>query len=500
MAAVTGLAAGLVEYLLVTIGGSAKGLVDVAVGTSTGAIAGLFYRYGGQNTCMPAIFLGTLYWFFYGTAFVLGILEIISGELETGVVRFMAVGVKTFVLTLGTTFGMQMTLDNSLEAWQDPGNVNCGRINLDEHWWRIPLYLLCSASTLGQYRMPINVYWRGLTVQLVGYEVQYQLFKAFEKRHNKDFLDTAAANACGAIAAVAAASLLSTLVDSLSYYYNARVLQRHQGKFSRLGEFMFSLNVFYIRLSNKLGFGKQNDVVFLKMTETLKKHSEELNDVNHHRSKIELSKEEESALLEAVIEAEDLNIWALLMPTVYQLVPGSLIAKMWFNAVFPLPLESEERKIEGTDYTYISEFPNQQEESVFQNLMVVAASLAIGLLIGFGLVEGATFLLKKIFDGCGSFAFDPTDSVRYTMMNKRSRLNADYTNAEDDPLSDDDEDDSEDFVLRDVEVGGAVSPSDTGDPSGFDKISANLGTTINNDVGKADDALGGGETSPLKIE
>ena len=30
------------------------------------------------------------------TAFVLGILEIISGELETGVVRFMAVSVKTF--------------------------------------------------------------------------------------------------------------------------------------------------------------------------------------------------------------------------------------------------------------------------------------------------------------------------------------------------------------------------------------------------------------------
>jgi len=29
--------------------------------------------------------MGTLYWFFYGTAFVIGLLEIIAGELETGV-------------------------------------------------------------------------------------------------------------------------------------------------------------------------------------------------------------------------------------------------------------------------------------------------------------------------------------------------------------------------------------------------------------------------------
>ena len=130
VAAVCGIAAGLVEYLMVTLGGNAKILIDVLVGTSTGAIAGIFYRYNGQHTCMSAVFLGTLYWFFYGTAFVLGILEILAGELESGVTRFMAVSVKTFVLSLGTTFGMRMTLENSLEAWQDQGN--CGIIDLDE--------------------------------------------------------------------------------------------------------------------------------------------------------------------------------------------------------------------------------------------------------------------------------------------------------------------------------------------------------------------------------
>lgn len=100
VAAICGLVAGIVEMMLVAMGGDAKVLVDVMVGMTTGAIGGLFYRFGGQKTCLPAIFFGTLYWFFYGTAFVIGILEIVVGELETGVVRFMAVSVKTFVLTM----------------------------------------------------------------------------------------------------------------------------------------------------------------------------------------------------------------------------------------------------------------------------------------------------------------------------------------------------------------------------------------------------------------
>ena len=68
---------------------------DTLVGTATGIIGGLAYRHFGGELCLASIFLGTLYWFFYGTAFVIGLLEIIAGELETGVTRFIAVSVKT---------------------------------------------------------------------------------------------------------------------------------------------------------------------------------------------------------------------------------------------------------------------------------------------------------------------------------------------------------------------------------------------------------------------
>jgi hypothetical protein len=440
VAAVTGIATGLVEYLLTTIGGSAKGLIDISAGVTTGLIAGLFYNYGGQQTCLPAVFLGTLYWFFYGTAFVLGILEIVSGELETGVVRFMAVAVKTFVLTLGTVFGMQLVMSTPINAWQDQDG-NCGNIDLDVQWWRVPLYVACSASALGQYRFPINVYWRGLAVQVVGYEVQYRLFKMFALTHDKDLLDTACSNLVGAMAAVVFASMLSFVVDRLGYYYHARVLQRHKGAFSTFGEFMFTLSVMYIRFSNWIGFGKSNDMVYLAMTKKLQQQSEELNDENNMRSEIRLTEEEEVVLLEAVVQAENLNIWALLMPTVYQLVPGSLIAKLWFNAVFPPPLESEMKAIDGSDLMYSSVKPDQAESAVFQSLMVVATSLALGLLVGFGIVEYGTWFLGKIFccfDKVVTTSIKGTDSIRSVIHRQKSRKNFHYTCDEDDPDSDSD--------------------------------------------------------------
>ena len=176
VAAICGLAAGSVEWAVGYLGGDIKVLIDLFVGIVTGIIGSVFYRFDGERYCLESIFLGTLYWFFYGTAFVVGLLEIIAGELQTGVTRFIAVSVKTFVLCLGATIGMQMTLVNSADTWSDQKS-QCGQIDLGSQWWRIPLYLACSVSVLGQYRFPIVQYWRGLTVQLAAYEVQFRTLR-----------------------------------------------------------------------------------------------------------------------------------------------------------------------------------------------------------------------------------------------------------------------------------------------------------------------------------
>jgi hypothetical protein len=115
-------------------------LLDVVVGFSTGVVGSLFFRYGYEKYCLSSIFLGTLYWFFYGTAFVIGLLEIVAGELEMGVTRFIAVSVKTFVLCLGAGFGMVVVLENTSDAWLKQ-DTNCDSSFVAGEPWRIPLFV-----------------------------------------------------------------------------------------------------------------------------------------------------------------------------------------------------------------------------------------------------------------------------------------------------------------------------------------------------------------------
>jgi len=66
VAAICGFCSGLVEWFSTSkyAKAEAKALIDVLVGATTGFIAGLFYRFQerGEEYCLSAIFLGTLYW------------------------------------------------------------------------------------------------------------------------------------------------------------------------------------------------------------------------------------------------------------------------------------------------------------------------------------------------------------------------------------------------------------------------------------------------------
>jgi len=94
------------------------------------------------------------------------------------------------------------------------------------------------------------------------------------------------------------------------------------------------------------------------------------------RDRIEFPPTEEDVIIDAIIGTQDINTWSILMPAVYQLVPGSIIAKLWFGAIFfENPYSNE-----GDD--------NQASQaSVFANLMVISTSIALGLIIGFCLFQ-----------------------------------------------------------------------------------------------------------------
>ena len=322
VAAVCGTTAGLCEYLITTIGGDLKILVDTVVGISTGIIGGLFYEYGGGDYCLPSIFLGTLYWYFYGTAFVIGLLEIIAGELETGVTRFIAVSVKTFVLSLGAGIGLLIsTSSGATDSWFDSQEQACEVYgDLSDRWWRIPLYLLCSISVLGQYRLPIVQYFRGLVVMLVAYEVQYKTSLLLSTMHDRDNLDTSVSNILGAAAGVVSACFLSWILNQIKAFHTARLLQENEGKDTKVGDFLFNFLNFFIRLSNSLGIGRESDFLKLEVGQKLKKQIRELKDPSNQRQEIDLLPKEENLILEAIVSSQELNVWSILMPALYQLV------------------------------------------------------------------------------------------------------------------------------------------------------------------------------------
>lgn len=439
VAAICGVATGLFEYALCSIGGEAKILVDLFAGCITGVIGGLFYRFQEPTYCLSAIFLGTLYWFFYGTAFVIGLLEIMAGELETGVTRFMAVSIKTFVLCLSASFGMLLTLPDPALVWVEQ-NEHCGSIDLDAMWWRIPLYLACSAAALGQYRFRVVEYWRGLCVQLVAYEVQYQVALWFTRRSasETDNVDTMASNIFGAAAAVVTACLLSALIDLTMKGYYAQLLQRGDHREDTANPFddgIYACLACKVRCFNKIRIGRRSELEKLDLERKLKKASDELKDPAHPRTEITLDPHEESLLLDTIVNAESLNIWAMLMPAVYQLVPGSMIAKLWFNAIFPPPLQEEDLPIGDTGFNYTSYTIDPVADNMFSNLMVISASLAVGLIVGFAIVQTC----EQTFT---ALAWWVPDHVKEEMKEGRELRTGMYTMAKDendDPETDDDE-------------------------------------------------------------
>ena len=57
------------------------------------------------------------------------------------------------------------------------------------------------------------------------------------------------------------------------------------------------------------------------------------------------------------------------MPAVYQLVPGSMIAKLWFNSIFPPPVVETDIMINGTNKT-VTIYAVDEANNIFSNLMV----------------------------------------------------------------------------------------------------------------------------------
>ena len=81
-----------------------------------------------------------------------------------------------------------------------------------------------------------------------------------------------------------------------------------------------------IRAVNCIGIGRKSDMMMLKVEEKIAVAADPARvDVP---PPITLEEREEDVLMQTVVELEPHNVWSVLMPAVYQLVPGSMIGKM----------------------------------------------------------------------------------------------------------------------------------------------------------------------------
>lgn len=389
VAAVCGLVSGLVEWGFGKMGQTGKLTLDTVVGIFTGAITGLAYEHMGKELCVSSIILGTLYWFFYGTAFVIGLLEVVAGDLETGVTRFMAVSVKTFVLCLGSGFGLMLTLDMKGEQNWFSHVDHCGTIDLGAEWWRIPWYLLCSIGVLGQYRFPLRHYWRPLIIMLVAYEVQWQMqeyyYGLYARKNNMDY---AASNAIAAMSAVITASFIAKFLTIFHKPINEQILRKHEGSYSQ--SCTEACNHTCGAVGRCLGLLRRSDIIL----DALPKLQAVADPARVDMPSVALDEAEEMVLLRAIVEDGEWSIWALLMPAVYQLVPGSMIAKLWFESLFPPAAPSD-------------------SSSVFANLMVIATSLAIGLIMGIAVARTGVNIYIYIAGKVGCIRTTEWKKVRF---------------------------------------------------------------------------------------
>jgi hypothetical protein len=196
-----------------------------------------------------------------------------------------------------------------------------------------------------------------------------------------DFLDTAAANVAGAMAALISASIVRGFVDHVGDIYITKLLKTDPPD-SFHANFLYRCRVFRITFCYWLGLGRKSDIEQLGLKSKLQQKRKELNDPNHPRHVITLSRDSEHALIEAVVESQGINLWALLMPAVYQLVPGRLMAQFWYNVIFPPPLSYDEQVDQVTGAVFIDKYESPQEIETTYGLWVVSLSLALGLILG----------------------------------------------------------------------------------------------------------------------
>jgi len=173
-AAVCGLVGGIVASIC-TAHEQLTGVMDYVVAILTALISVASVTLFHTKTCFSAQVLGTLYWFFYRTAFVLSLYEMTNNQLMTGVLRFAQAALRSYGLAFGAIIGVWFSAyatDDRLDILLVQCSTRDGQIS---DVWFILLFPLAGIACLMQFRVSLRHFPVCLMVQAVAYGSQYLL-------------------------------------------------------------------------------------------------------------------------------------------------------------------------------------------------------------------------------------------------------------------------------------------------------------------------------------
>lgn len=172
-AAVCGVAGGIVAWCGV-LNNQIQAIADYLAAIFVAMISVGFVHAFPDSACFSAEVFGTLYWFLYGTAFVISIYEVTNNQLMAGVTRLFSAILRSYGLAFGAALGLWFSAwdDDRWDAVTDECSTKTNQI---DGLWFILLFPLSGIACLFQFRVRLSHFLVCLMVQTIAYGSQYLL-------------------------------------------------------------------------------------------------------------------------------------------------------------------------------------------------------------------------------------------------------------------------------------------------------------------------------------
>mmetsp|Transcript_37687 Transcript_37687/g.82574 ORF Transcript_37687/g.82574 Transcript_37687/m.82574 type:complete len:532 (+) Transcript_37687:96-1691(+) len=362
-AAACGAASGIVAWIA-TMHEQLSGVMDYLAAIFTAMIATAAVTNYPDSACFSAQVLGTLYWFLYGTAFVLSLYEITNNQLMTGVCRFVQATLRSYGLAFGSLIGVWFAAYSGPErfdAINEPCSVKDGQII--NNLWFLLLFPLSAIACLMQFRVKLSQFPIGFLVQTIAYGFQYLIGTVWNQ---PEFL----ANLVPAYLATISSHLCIVITHRLKLYN----LEVKEGAYLEAKK-------------------KTDDDGSITKTEKEEEEGATTSATNgsegarHNSNSIAFVSNGAGYTTADRLQYASSDLWFCLLPALYLLVPGSKLLQTAFEGLVSSLDSGDSGSIDQID-------------SLAGSLLIVALGQVVGLRLGFAtlwLGSAAWSRLTKLF-------------------------------------------------------------------------------------------------------